>query len=233
MAGPAFLGFCLLCASVVQPGQESVEDYSKVDPEKLGVKPVPPRKDPATGFVVGGKNPTDLVRKLTAIAGRKIAELEKHMRPGKLSTAGFLGKDERLLDVLAADNACVVDALGLTHQELARHLHVAGAIAVGQFAEDAKAGRKSAGKEFVYHGRKFKAKAMFFRGSVDSPFEDGTKTNCEATVWNLTAGKKLTYSLLVPHLIERYGFYEGKGTSYRVDPRAVVELFDFLKKSRP
>jgi len=30
-------------------------------------------------------------------------------------------------------------------------------------------------------------------------------------------------------MIERYGFYEGKGTSYRVEPKQVVELFDFLK----
>src|SRR5262249_35493691 len=36
-------------------------------------------------------------------------------------------------------------------------------------------------------------------------------------------------ALLVPYMIERYGFYEGKGTSYRVEPRQVVEVFDFLK----
>ena len=57
-------------------------------------------------------------------------------------------------------------------------------------------------------------------------------TNCEATVWNLTSRKKLTYSLLVPHMIERYGFYEGKGTSYRVEPRAVLQVFDFLKPAK-
>jgi hypothetical protein len=30
-------------------------------------------------------------------------------------------------------------------------------------------------------------------------------------------------------MIERYGFYEGKGTMYRVDPRQILEVFDFLK----
>jgi hypothetical protein len=30
-------------------------------------------------------------------------------------------------------------------------------------------------------------------------------------------------------MVERYGFYEGKGTTYRVDPRKVVEVFDFIK----
>ena len=57
-------------------------------------------------------------------------------------------------------------------------------------------------------------------------------TNCDATVWNLENGKKLNYSLLVPHLIERYGFYEGKGTPYRVEPRAILEVFDFLKPAK-
>ena len=46
---------------------------------------------------------------------------------------------------------------------------------------------------------------------------------------NLDNGKMLGYALLVPHMIERYGFYEGKGTPYRVDPRIVVEVFDFLQ----
>ncbi len=133
------------------------------------------------------------------------------MRPGQLSTKGFLGKDERLLDVLAQDNAFVVDELGATHQELARHLHVLGAIAVKQAVKQPK--------ELVYHGKKLRVKATLFRGYAMSPFEDGTKTNCETTIENLETGQKVSYSLLVPHMIERYGFYEGKETPYRVEPR--------------
>ena len=51
---------------------------------------------------------------------------------------------------------------------------------------------------------------------------------------NLDNGKKIAYSLLVPHMIERYGFYEGKGTPYRVEPRTVFQVLDFLKqKGKP
>jgi hypothetical protein len=196
------------------------EDVTTTDLEKLGIKPVPEVKDAKTGFVVGGKNATDLIRKLPAIAGRSIAALEKDMRPRALSWAGFLGKEERLLDVMAADNGYVVEELGLTHQGLARHLHILGKIA----ARDAV----NKENEVLYHGRRYKLKASLARGFQESPFDDGTKTNCNATVWNLDNGKKLTYSLLVPDMIERYGFYEGKGTPYRVEPRAVMEVFDFL-----
>ena len=190
------------------------------------VKPVEPAKDPRTGFVVGGKNDTTLVRALPAIAGRTIAELERDMRPGAGSEvgseAGFLGRDERLLDVLAADNRYVLEELGRTHQELAKHLHAMGTIGLWQ----ARHGK--AGAEFVYHGRRFKVTVETTKGYQYSPFKDGTKTSSDATVANLGTGKKLEYSLLVPYMIERYGFYEGKGTPYRVDPRRVVEVFDFL-----
>jgi hypothetical protein len=58
------------------------------------------------------------------------------------------------------------------------------------------------------------------------------KTNCDAAIENLSNGKKLSYSLLVPYLIERYGFYEGKGTSYRVAPQKALEVLDFLKPAK-
>lgn len=201
-----------------------VEDYAKIDPEALGVKRVAARKDPKTGFVVGGKNATALVSKLTEIAGQSIGDLEQLMRPGGLSTAGFLGQDERLLDVLTADNRLVVDELGLTHQDLAWHLLILGAVA------QKEAGKEP--KEITYHGCKFKIKAVTFKAFVRSPFDDGTRTNCETTVENLASGKKITYSLLVPQMVERYGFYEGKGTRFRVEPRAIVEVLDFLKPAK-
>jgi hypothetical protein len=207
-----------------EPGPPPVEDYARADPAKLGVKPVPARKDPRTGFVVGGKNPTALIPKLTEIAGRPIADLEDDMRPGGLSTAGFLGEGERLLGVLAADNRYVVDERGLTHQGLARPLLILGAVAV-KYAEREP-------REITYHGRKFKVRANLSRVFVRSPFHDGTRTNCTVTAENLGNGKKLTYSLLVPQMIERYGFYEGKGTRYRVEPRAVLEVLDFLKPAK-
>lgn len=196
---------------------------------KYYVKPVEPKKDAKTGFVVGGKNDAALIRGLKEINGRTIAELEKDMRPGAKSevgsVAGFLGPDEKLLDVLAADNMYVVDELGLTHQELAKHLHAIGTIGRWQVAQ------KKEGTEFIYHGRRFKVKMESFR--QPSPFKDGTSCTTNVELENLDTGKKLFYALLVPYMIERYGFYEGKGTFFRVEPRTVIEAFDFLKKGKP
>jgi hypothetical protein len=72
------------------PGQqEPIIDFSDVGPRSLGVMPVTARKALKTGFDIGDKNPTALIRTLTEISGRTIAELEPDMRPGALSGKGF------------------------------------------------------------------------------------------------------------------------------------------------
>jgi hypothetical protein len=211
----------LFLASALRAGEPPArKDFTQVDPKTLGVEFVAPMKDSATGFVVGGVNDSLVIAKAGSFNGRTIEDLERDMRPGGLSTLGFLGKDERLIDILALDNRDVVETRKLTHQDLARPLHVVGAIALAHGLKEPV--------EFVYRGTRFKGTAQTFRGVVHSPFEDGTKTNAAVKIWNQDNGKTLSYSLLVPHLIERYGFYEGKGTPYRVEPGAILEAFEFL-----
>lgn len=183
--------------------------------------------DPKTGFNVGGKNGSKTILSLTEINGHSIATLEKDMRPGAESDVGsrlgFLGADESLLTVLAADNDYVVGELGLSHQELATHLHALAGI--GLWLDE----RGTPDAPFTYRGRRYEIEMVYTRGTQPSPFRDGTSSGVNATVRNLDNGKRLTYALLVPHMIERYGFYEGKGTPYRVDPKAIVDLLDFLR----
>lgn len=216
----------LIAQSPKPPSDSGLPDLATyLDLAKHYVAPVLPKKDLKTGFLVGGKNDTSLLRKLTEINGRTIAELENDMRPGAKSDvgsrSGFLGAEEKLLDILAMDNTYVVEELGLTHQELAKHLNAMGSIAFWQ-------SEKKADGPFRYRGRRFKVTLLLTAGSQPSPFRDGTRSGTNVKVENLDNGKALGYSLLVPHLIERYGFYEGKGTPYRVDPRAVLDVFDFL-----
>ncbi len=224
-------GLVLGVAVLAQPTAPEPADYKDVAPAALGVTPVAERKDPATGFVVGGRNPTALVRGLRALNNRVVADLEADMRPGAKgeggSDKGFLGADESLTAVLAADNAYVVDELKLTHQELARHLRVLAAVGQRREAE-----RRPAGP-FTYHGRRFTVAFEVSRGYQLSPFRDGTRTNAVATLTNVATGRRVVYSLLVPDMAERYGFWEGTGTPYRVPPRDVVAVLDFLGKAGP
>ena len=201
---------------------EEAVDTAALRPDQLDFAFFKPRVDPSSGFVLGGKNATHDLKRLTAINGRSIQELETAMRPGAWSKNGFLGKDERLVDVLVADNQFVVEQSGFTHQELARPLLV-----IGYYAQ-----KQAIGKSVrLRHGEvEMLVKVVRYRGFQESPFEDGTKTNIDVTIKRLSDGEVLEYSLLVPHMIERYGFYEGNGTSYRVDPKAIIELLKLKKK---
>jgi hypothetical protein len=199
----------------------SPKDYKDAD---LGLTWVAEKKE-ESGFIVGGKNTTAIVKTLKGINGLTIADLEKDMRPSAKvevgSDKGFLGAEESLLGILADDNAYVVDELGLTHQQLARHLRSLAAI-----------GEKVGEEPFLYHGRKFKVVIQFSRGFQLSPFKDGTKTNQFVRIENLETGKKIGYSPLVADMVERYGFYEGKGTPYRMDPKEVLTVLDFIKPKK-
>ncbi|MGH7139049.1 MAG: hypothetical protein ACREHD_25160 [Pirellulales bacterium] len=116
----------------------SLADYYVAPPAKT--------RDPITGFIVGGENTTALILGLTELNGRKIVDLQADMRPGASSTAGFLGANENLLEIMAADNRYVVDELGLSHQQLARDLHAMATI--GQW--QSKQGRE--GSPFTARG---------------------------------------------------------------------------------
>ncbi len=189
----------------------------ELTPKEVGVLPIEIKKE-ASGFKIGGQNSTELIKNLREINGQKIEDLENRMKPKKFSTSGFLGEDEKLLDVLAADND-FVSSLGLTHQDLAEPLnYVRGII------------NKGLGREFKYKNDSYPLDLYYFSGPQKSPFEDKTEASIDVKVINLTTGHNIKFSLLLTDMIERYGFYEGKGTAYRLDPVDIIKVFPYLKE---
>jgi len=201
-----------------KPIEGSQKLLRSVSPKELGMKPFEVITEPS-GFKIGGRNETKLISGLTEIAGQPITKLEDIMRPDHASMAGFLGEDESLLKVMAEDNDFVLSQ-GITHQDLAAVLMYARAHYF-----------KGYGKEFSLGGRKYKMSVTSYMGSQDSPFQDGTGAHSDMTITNLDTDASLSCSCLLADMIERYGFYEGKQTSYRLEPAAVLEVFDFLAKS--
>ena len=54
-----------------------LKDFTDTKLEDLGIKPVEPKKDSKTGFIVGAKNPTPLIKGLTEINSQTIAAIEQ------------------------------------------------------------------------------------------------------------------------------------------------------------
>jgi len=188
--------------------------------------PVDSSKDPG-GLMIAGDNDSETIRNCEAINGLSISELEELMRPGqqdeRSSQLGFLGKDERLVEILVSDNE-FVKSKGLTHRELA--------IPVLQICQHAIAKRGSTAQavEIEHGGVRWRVQLVESKGFQYSPFDDKTKTNIDYAITNLDNKKMLKFSGLVPIMIERYGFYEGHGTPYRVEPADLIDLLGLPAK---
>ena len=185
------------------------------------------------------------------ITGRTIGEIEALARPGRLSTDGFLGRDDDMRSVLREDNG-TVKALGLTHPDLARPLfHLLNAmrtdIDLGQW--NMAAHRWHNVTAVLSHGRTVHVVAGDTKGGQLSIFDDGL----EGASWFELTGEisdseraflearyprlgreemdafvrlltRIRSGDMEPFYITWYGFYEGK-TLWRTDPIALAFMF--------
>ena len=209
-------------------GKQPPTGKSKVDsPYNLNdtkyYTPVKPEKD-VGGLKIAGKNDSETIRNLKKINGMCIKKLEESMRPGFSSGAGFLGKDESLIEIMVEDNDYVTSR-GLTHRDLSIPLLQISNRAKRMLAQGSRI------VEFEHAGIKWKVEMTPYRGFQESPFNDGTKTNFDFVITNLDNKQKLEYSELIPIMVERYGFYEGKGIKYRVEPAEIIRVLGLKVKS--
>ncbi len=218
-----------------------VSDESQMDnqlflrppqPGDLGVKSPKVRPEP-TGFKINGVNPTTLIREIGALNGQEIHSLEQRMKPGQMSSSGFLGPSEDLRTVLAEDNDLVLGA-GLTHQILAEPLKMAVAMIY-----------RDMGLKFEYLGEHYQIGTNNWMGYQHSPFVDDTKASVDFYLTHLESAAAIPphspdwekentifFSELLPDMIERYGFYEGIGTHYRLDPKKLLTFFAWHRRKK-
>jgi hypothetical protein len=145
----------------------------------------------------------------------QMQRVQDNMRPGAITLDGFLGSDTRNLgDILIEDDA-EVKRMGLTHEEIASRMN-----------ELREAGEEGLG-EFITVPPHFEVRVDSVRGKLPCPFEHpGLFPKTNITVRNTRLGREITYTDLQIHLIEAHGFYEGKGSRYRIDPRELAELLE-------
>jgi hypothetical protein len=146
-------------------------------------------------------------------------DILERMAAGVLCREGFLGTDARpLAEILNADLE-TVRRLGVSHEQLAGRLAeilLSATAAMGNPVDVAR------GLQGLYH------EAM---GRIPCPCGDGRcfpKGEVELT--DLASGRTLRLSPLSVHLIGEHGFYQGRGSRYRIEPDVLCEI---LKLGRP
>jgi hypothetical protein len=148
----------------------------------------------------------------------QLARIQEKMRPGIITRDGFLGADKRnLIDILVEDEAAV-KRMDLTHDIIARRmidLRDAGSGGLGNFIS------------VTPH---FEVRVDSVRGKLPCPFGDpGIFPKTNTTVNNLKTGQTITFTDLHIHMIGSHGFYEGKGSLFRLEPADLVSILEVEK----
>ncbi|NCN05171.1 MAG: hypothetical protein GW949_06040 [Spirochaetales bacterium] len=146
----------------------------------------------------------------------EFVKAEQNMQPGVITADGFLGDDTRpLVDIIDHDEESMVK-LGLEFETLVSKMHY--------LLEE---GQKGLGEPVTVDGQ-WIVRTDEARGHLPSPFEDGIFRKVNAEVESLEngkpSGKKLLFTDLSLHLINKYHFFEGKGSAFRVDPAQAKEV---------
>ncbi len=187
--------------------------------------------EPGSSFCVGGANTSEDINSLEKINSIAIDEIERVMKSrgdldiqaGDLKFAiadsGYLGAEDSLRETLLADNE-TVQTLGTNHQTLAVDLFI-----FQRLAYLLPSGESKSHIDCVYAGVPLRIDCKLRTPSpIDSPFGDETRGRQDIIVTNKKTGKSIFFSELHPYMMYRYGFYEGKGCSYRLNPKDVFEL---------
>ena len=141
--------------------------------------------------------------------------IRDRLEPGHISVEGFLGDDDRpIADIIAADTG-EVEAAGYTVKQLGdflEHLHVTG-----------DGGWES--RVPMYDG-KISVRSDETLGQIPCPFACGASCHkAIVTVKDAEGENLLIFTPLDAHLIAEHGFFEGKGSPYRIEPKELIELF--------
>lgn len=141
-------------------------------------------------------------------------DLMRNLRPSKFSAEGFLGSDFRPFDEIVSE-----DLRSLEQKRVSKEGLVAALTDAYEMAKQAL------GAQVVIRPG---VTAVFKEsmGRVPSPFRgDGVFEKGEAVVKDEEAGHTIIITSLGIHLIEKHGFFQGKGSRYRIEPDRAIEIF--------
>lgn len=141
--------------------------------------------------------------------------IQHQMLPGIITLEGFLGTDTRhLIDILSDDDGAVHRA-ERTHTQIAERM---------QYFRNA--GMPGLG-EFISLDKRFDVRVDSVRGKLPSPFGGpGMYDKVNTTVVNKILGKEITFTDLHIHFVRDHGFYEGKGSPFRLEPLELIEVLE-------
>ena len=140
-------------------------------------------------------------------------EIRERMRPGRLTRDGMLGNDARSLEEIIDADAATLGRLGVSRHDVASRLRMISLRA-----------RNALGTP-VEIGPEFEAWMDEGMGRISCPFgHPGRLAKGVTYLRHRPTGRVLQWSDLGVHMIEEHGFFEGTGSSFRLEPEEIIRL---------
>jgi hypothetical protein len=138
--------------------------------------------------------------------------LEKLLRSGKLALGGFMGWDDRELHAVIEEDVRAVWAAGRSVAEVAARM-----------TKLTREGTAALGNPAAFDNLEITVEEN--KGLNLCPWECPDILNKRVTtVRRPGSDKSLRWSDLSIHMIRRHGFFEGKGSTFRIEPKDLIEL---------
>jgi len=140
-------------------------------------------------------------------------KLEEVLRSSKLVAGGFLGRDNRDVSEIIDSDTAVVAELGTTPAEMAQRMQ--------HITDSAKTGLGC----WVEIDEKHRARTLESKGTLVCPWPHPGTYNKTVTTFELVkTGESIEWSDLNIHLIGEHGFFEGKGLTFRIEPKELARF---------
>lgn len=139
--------------------------------------------------------------------------LEQMLRSGKLAAGGFMGADSRSPEEVIAQDAATLAALGYNAAQVAMRMQELRDLARPQLGN------------WINVGEVLQVKSEDFKGFNVCPWPHAGRFEKRITTAVRTDTRQsISWSDLNIHLIKEHGFFEGKGSYFRVEPQELVSV---------
>lgn len=140
-------------------------------------------------------------------------DLREKLGPSKFSGDGFLGNDARPVREIISTDLAILESMGINPERISTRLNEIYDKAVKSFGAEVKITTD------IY--------ATFHEsmGKIPSPFPgEGVFSKGEVALKNKKNGYEIIITPLSIHLIKTHGFFQGKGSRYRIEPDKAADI---------
>jgi hypothetical protein len=140
-------------------------------------------------------------------------KLEEVLRSSKLVAGGFMGEDNRSVSEVISTDAAELSKLGYSIEEIAKRMQ-----------EITNEATKALGN-WIDIDEKLRVVVEEAKGLLVCPWpHPGGYDKRVTTVELKKTGESIFWSDLNIHLIAEHGFFEGKGSAFRVEPKKLIDV---------